>query len=110
LTPLRILHIAVFVTLCEAYMGIRPHFDLWNYLFRARLRQGLDMEAAVLGSVDLFVLFGSGVILYFCLLMSDPLVGWRKVWLFLRNDVDAPLPVVSGSRPIPQPKWGCGVA
>jgi hypothetical protein len=22
-----------FVTLCEVYMGIEPHFDLWNYIF-----------------------------------------------------------------------------
>jgi hypothetical protein len=28
LTPSGILHIATFVTLCEAYMGIDPHFDL----------------------------------------------------------------------------------
>jgi hypothetical protein len=28
---------AAFVTLGEAYMGIEPHFDLWNYFFRARL-------------------------------------------------------------------------
>jgi hypothetical protein len=26
-----------FVTLCEAYMGIEPHFNLWNYFFRAQL-------------------------------------------------------------------------
>jgi hypothetical protein len=43
------------MTLCEAYMGIEPHFILWNYFFHARLRQGSDMEAVVLGSVDLFV-------------------------------------------------------
>jgi hypothetical protein len=34
LTPSGILHIAAFVTLCEAYMGIEPHFNLWNYFFR----------------------------------------------------------------------------
>jgi hypothetical protein len=28
LTPSRVLHIAAFVTLCEAYMGIEPHFNL----------------------------------------------------------------------------------
>jgi hypothetical protein len=38
--------------------------------------------------------------------MSDPLVEWRKVWFFLRNDADMPLPVVTDSRPVPQPKWG----
>jgi hypothetical protein len=30
LTPSVILHMAAFVTLCEAYMGIEPHFNLWN--------------------------------------------------------------------------------
>jgi hypothetical protein len=25
------------VTPCEAYMGIEPHFNLWNYFFCARL-------------------------------------------------------------------------
>jgi hypothetical protein len=29
LIPSRILHIAAFVTLCEAYMGLEPHFNLW---------------------------------------------------------------------------------
>jgi hypothetical protein len=91
-------------------MGIEPHSNLWNYFFHARLRQGSDTEATVLGSVDLFVQSGSRADPYFRLLMSDPPIRWQKVWFFLRNDVDAPLLVVTGSRPIPQPKWGYGVA
>jgi hypothetical protein len=55
LTPLRIMHIAAFMTLCEAYMGIEPHFDLWNYFLRTWLRQGSDVEAVVWGSVDIFL-------------------------------------------------------
>jgi hypothetical protein len=46
---------SAFMTLCWAYMGIEPHFNLWNYFSRARLQQGSDTEAAVLGSVNLFV-------------------------------------------------------
>jgi hypothetical protein len=42
--------------------------------------------------------------------MSDPTVGWWKIWFFLRNDADVPLPVATSSHPIPQPKWGYGVA
>jgi hypothetical protein len=30
--------------------------------------------------------------------------------VFLRNDADVPLLVFTGSCPIPQPKWGYGVA
>jgi hypothetical protein len=44
-----------FVTLCEPYMGIEPHFILWNYFFHAWLWQCTDMEAAVLGSVNIYV-------------------------------------------------------
>jgi hypothetical protein len=49
LNPLVILHIVAFVTLCEAYMGIDPHFDMWNYFFRARCRQYRDMELTIWG-------------------------------------------------------------
>jgi hypothetical protein len=33
MTPLGFLHIAAFVTLSEAYLGIDPESDLWNYFF-----------------------------------------------------------------------------
>jgi hypothetical protein len=29
---------ADFVTLCEAYMGIEPHSNLWSNFFRTRLQ------------------------------------------------------------------------
>jgi hypothetical protein len=38
LNPLGILHMASFVTLCKAYIGIDPHFNLWNYFCHARLQ------------------------------------------------------------------------
>jgi hypothetical protein len=55
LTPSGILHMVAFVTLCKAYMGIDPHFNLWNYFFHARLQQGSDTEMVALGSVDILV-------------------------------------------------------
>jgi hypothetical protein len=110
LTPSGILHMAAFVTLCEGYMRIEPHFNLWNYFFHARLQQGLNAEAAVLGSVDIFIQFGPGVDPYFQFLISDPPVEWWKVWFFLTNDANTPFPMFTGSCPIPQPKWGYGVA
>jgi hypothetical protein len=96
---------AAFMTSCEAYMGIEPHFDVGT-----RLQQGSDAEAVVLGSVDLFVLSELGAYPYFHLPMSGSPVRWQKIWFFLRNDADTLLPVFTGSRLIPQPKWGYGVA
>jgi hypothetical protein len=99
LTPSGILHIVAFVTLCEAYMGIEPHFDLWNYFFHARLRLGSDEEAGVWGSLDIFIWSRSRVDSYFCFPMSDPLVGWWNVWFFLRNDTNVLLLVFTGYCP-----------
>jgi hypothetical protein len=36
LTPNSILHIARFITLCESFLGIDPHWVLWKFLFRLR--------------------------------------------------------------------------
>jgi hypothetical protein len=33
LTPNSILHIACFITLCESFLGIEPHWILWKFLF-----------------------------------------------------------------------------
>jgi hypothetical protein len=53
LTPAGILHIAAFVTLCEAYMGIELHFNMWNHFFRVRLRPGSDVKVTVWGCADI---------------------------------------------------------
>jgi hypothetical protein len=59
-TPLGNLHIAAFITLCEAYMGIEPHFNLWNYFFRVWLRPDSDVEAMVWGCTNIYVRTGQG--------------------------------------------------
>jgi hypothetical protein len=78
LTPLGILHMVAFVTLCEAFIGIEPHFNLWSYFFWARLRQGSDTEVAALGSVDILVYSRLEVDPYFSIPLPDPPVRWRR--------------------------------
>lgn len=33
LTPSGVLHLSCFVTLCECFLGVLPHFNLFRYLF-----------------------------------------------------------------------------
>ena len=40
LNPNAVLHMACFITLCEAFLGIAPHFKLWCYLFPPSSRRG----------------------------------------------------------------------
>ena len=37
LNPNRIQHMAAFIALCEGFLGISPHFDLWWYFFTVTL-------------------------------------------------------------------------
>jgi hypothetical protein len=60
LTPLGILHMATFVTLCGAYIGIEPPLNLWSHFFSARLWHDSGAGATSLGSVDISVHSGPG--------------------------------------------------
>jgi hypothetical protein len=91
-------------------MGIEPHFNLWNYFFCTRIRQGSDAEAAVLCSVHIYVRFGPNVHPYFLILMADPPIECWRAWFLLRDVADVPLPTFTGSHPIPYPNWGYDVA
>jgi hypothetical protein len=36
LNPNSICHIAIFIHICEAFLGIEPHWDLFHFLFRVK--------------------------------------------------------------------------
>ena len=50
LTPNSILHITIFVQLCEAFLGILPHFDLFKSLFSLNSFPNLRNIARVRGA------------------------------------------------------------
>ena len=52
LTPNSILHIAIFVQLCETFLGIHPHFELFKSLFSLNPYPNLRNIAKV-GGADL---------------------------------------------------------
>jgi hypothetical protein len=51
LTPNSILHIACFVTLCESFLGIEPHFLLWRSIFLAPPSVALTKKPELGGAV-----------------------------------------------------------
>jgi hypothetical protein len=42
LNPNRIQHITAFVALCEGFLGIDPHFELWRYFFAVSLHKRVE--------------------------------------------------------------------
>ena len=47
-----ILHISIFVHLCEAFLGIEPHFDLFQYFFHLKPHPN-DFEVEIVGGAGL---------------------------------------------------------
>jgi hypothetical protein len=70
------LHISAFVSLCDAYMRIDPHFHLWNHFIHTRLLLGSGKEATVLGGMDSYVKYGHGIDPNFHLPMPRSMDGW----------------------------------
>jgi hypothetical protein len=79
LTPNSILHIACFVTLCESFLGIEPHFLLWRSIFRLRpcvsLANKLELGSAIVS------MHPEAKYLEFS--MSASVQGWRTKWFYI---------------------------
>jgi hypothetical protein len=81
LTPNSILHITCFVTLCESFLGIEPHFLLWRSIFRLRPSVSLSNKPELGGSV--VSVCAKAQYLEFC--MSTSVQGWRTKWFYIKD-------------------------
>ena len=46
-------HLVVFVTLYECYLGIEPHFDLWQRIFQLNLNKDRDGSVKWIGAATI---------------------------------------------------------
>jgi hypothetical protein len=76
-----ILHIACFVSLCESFLGIDPHWVLWKFLFRLRPSVSLDKNPELLGAV-VSVRSESH---YMEFNMAASVQGWRQKWFYIKD-------------------------
>lgn len=78
-----ILAIAFFIHLCEAFIGITPHFDLWWQLYH--LVPYLNKSKPnVVGGASLQLWSGMQAE-YFTIGAKDSNKGWAEEWFFIEN-------------------------
>ncbi|KAK1613662.1 hypothetical protein QYE76_019179 [Lolium multiflorum] len=82
LTPNSILHISIFITLCECFLGIHPNWALWKRIFYLR-RNGSHNIAYNIGGVVICV---RPDVEYFDIKFPDSVQGWRRRWLYVREE------------------------
>jgi hypothetical protein len=78
--PNSILHIACFITLCESFLGIDPHWILWKFLFRLRPSVLLDKNPELGGAIILVRAEFN---------MAISVQGWRKKWFYIKDQKTA---------------------
>jgi hypothetical protein len=81
LTPNSLLHIACFVTLCESFLGIEPHFLLWRSIFRLRPNVSLARKPELGGAV----VSVRPEAQYFEFSMAASVQGWRTKWFYIKD-------------------------
>jgi hypothetical protein len=86
LTPNSILHIACFITLCESFLGIDPHWTLWKFLFSLCPSVSLGKKPE-LGRAVVSVRAESH---YLEFNMAVSLQGWRKKWFYIQDQKVTP--------------------
>jgi hypothetical protein len=81
LTPNSILHIACFITFCESFLGIEPHFLLWKFLFRLFPSVALSKKPELGGAI--VSIRAKSQYLEFS--MAASVQGWRKKWFYIKD-------------------------
>jgi hypothetical protein len=81
LTLNSILHIACFITLCESFLGINPHWVLWKFLFCLRPSVSLAKNPE-LGRAVVSVRSESH---YLEFNMAASVQGWRQKWFYIKD-------------------------
>ena len=92
-TPNDILHIAVYMTLCECFLGVHPSSALWKSIFKVspNCRGGRTFP---IGGLQIQVRQDTRC---FNLKFVDSAQGWRKKWFFAQLDQEV-LPGFSSDR------------
>jgi hypothetical protein len=103
LNPNSILQVSVFVHLCEAFLGILPHFGLWKYLYHCQPGMAGGQHQLV-GGASLEMRRGRKTD-YLDIPLKDSIKGWRLEWFIVENHGNS-LPPRSGRQPdVRTPSW-----
>ncbi|KAK1650453.1 hypothetical protein QYE76_068258 [Lolium multiflorum] len=86
LTPNSLLHISIFITLCECFLGVQPNWALWKRIFCIR-RNSHHNVAYNIGGVVICV---RSEVDYFDVKFPDSVQGWRKKWLYVHEESSNP--------------------
>lgn len=102
LNPNGILHILIFVHLCEAYLGIHANFNLFWKIFRCKLQSSQENMSILGGASFQMREKYSNLYLEYETLQSHGV--WKEKWFYVENHKPQ-LPAITGYRPKYITRW-----
>jgi hypothetical protein len=88
--PNSIAQAAIFAAVCEGFLGIEPHWDLWTHLFSmeffAATMEAKKVRMAVRAGGCTLQLRPGRAQLYILATLASSNKGWQNRWFYLRND------------------------
>jgi hypothetical protein len=100
LNPKGLSQIALFVHMCEAFLGIDPHFQLFRYFFR--LKPYPDQENPSICGGAVIQLRQDKALEYFNVPLKDPKRTWRDEWFIIPQLHEHTL-----RKPVFSDRWNC---
>jgi hypothetical protein len=82
LHPNSVLAVSIFITLCESYLGIQPHFNLWRHFFCLK-KKGGAVGSKIAGGAYLN-LHDRMKAEYLNVPLSSSTRDWYKKWLYVQ--------------------------
>ncbi|KAL6629620.1 hypothetical protein ACP70R_029385 [Stipagrostis hirtigluma subsp. patula] len=112
LTPNGIQQMAIFIAICEGYLGINPSVNIWANFFDAELlkRKG-DLQPVAAGCAGIRLRSGRRND-YIDSWLTESNQGWHGDWFYLKNSVPAGFPEFNFQLFEERPDswwWGCAV-
>ena len=99
-----------FITFCECYLGIAPHFGIWKSLYQVRQQsKGDGALIYTIGGCSFSIRGGKKSIRFVKNTGQDSVIGWRNKWFYVKDmPVDGQkfnlAPFVDG-KPVPLVSW-----
>jgi hypothetical protein len=102
LNPNSICHISIFIYFCKAFLGIKPHWNLFRFLFRIK-PQPTSKNLSVAGGAGIQLRQQAGN-KYLTYKFPSNLPGWKNHWFYMKNYAPQ-LPAKSNRPPVMRLEW-----
>jgi preprotein translocase subunit Sec61beta len=102
LNPNGIFHVSIFVHFCEAFVGIKPHWILFQKFFRLKPQPRTNDPRVVVGVGIQMCEEAANQYLAYKLIESNQ--DWKAKWFYISNH-HPELPKPSGNQPKHKPWW-----